>query len=336
MGQIYNDNEVVNEALTSGSGSLEGTQTGDSTGMDPEISGALDEGNRDSDAEVEGAREDADDTRRGSDGLADADDENGESIDGIGTELSSGGNGGAGAGGLGTPVASSSSPQMPQMQPMSMPQTPMPQTSMPQAPQGMYQMPAQMFKDLASNMQSPSSEMSGSSGGRGGSSDSDISFGAGKPVSDDAIDVSQVTYDKTGLGVLTDSELRATIDKALDLNGISDDPKVRGQWHEVLTFMADKESSRNPDAVNLTDSNAIGAPAADGHPGQSSRGVWQTIPTTFAAHHVGGTSTNIYDPVASAGAAVNYIMDRYDVSPSGGSSLQAFYAKRMGGGYTGY
>lgn len=220
---------------------------------------------------------------------------------------------------------------MPQMQPMSMPQTPqMPQ--MPQAPQGMYQMPAQMFKDLAGNMK-PSSELA--KGGQGGDKGG-ISFGAGKPVGDDAIDVSKVTYDKTGLGVLTDSELKATIEKALDLNGISDDPKVRSQWQEVLTFMADKESSRNPDAVNLTDSNAIGAPAADGHPGQSSRGIWQTIPTTFAGNHVAGTSTNIYDPVACGAASIRYILNRYDVDPAGGASLQAFYSRRMGGGYTGY
>ena len=116
---------------------------------------------------------------------------------------------------------------------------------MPQAPQGMYQMPAQMFKDLAGNMK-PSTELSGV----GSKGKSDINFGAGAASKEDKVDVSKVTYDKTGLGVLTDSELKATIDKALDLNGVSDDPKVRGQWHEVLSFMAEKESSRNPDAVN--------------------------------------------------------------------------------------
>lgn len=330
MSQVYNDNEALDAPLAAGAESLGYTETGASAGMDPEISGALDEGNRESDEEVDRAKEDADKTRKGSRDLEDTDEDNGESLDGIGTELSSGSGGGAGAGagGLGSPMFAAQPP----MQPMPMPQMSPPQMpQMSQVPQGMYKMPAEMFKSLAGNMK-PSSEMSG----KGSKGKSDISFGAGKASGEGKIDVSKVAYDKTGLGVLTDSELKATIEKALDLNGVSDDPKVRGQWHEVLTFMADKESSRNPDAVNLTDSNAIGAPAADGHPGQSSRGIWQTIPTTFAGHHVAGTSLNIYDPVASAAAAVNYIFDRYDVSPNGGASLQAFYSKRMGGGYTGY
>mgnify|MGYP001593885020 CR=1 FL=1 len=330
MGNVYNDNDAVDTALAAGSESMGYTETGSGAGMDPEVSSALEAGNREADAEVDSAKDDADNTRKGSRDLADTDEENGSDLDGIGTELSAGEGGGVGAGGLGSPAGgmpAGGTPPMPQMSPMSMPQAP----QMPQVPQGMYQMPAQMFKDLAGNMK-PSSELS--KGGKG--SGSDISFGAGKPVGEDKIDVSKVSYDKTGLGVLTDSEIKATIDKALDLNGISDDPKVRGQWHEVLTFMADKESSRNPDAVNLTDSNAIGAPAADGHPGQSSRGIWQTIPTTFAGNHVSGTSTNIYDPVANAAAAVRYTMNRYDVDPSGGASLQKFYSNRMSGGYTGY
>lgn len=334
MGQVYNDRDAIDPALAAGAESLGYTETGSGAGMDPEVSDALEAGNREADAEVDSAKEDAENTRRGSSDLEGTDEDNGESLDGVGTELSSGEGGGPSSGSLGSPV-SSSAPQQPAMQPMSMPQqSPMPQMSMPQmpqAPQGMYQMPAQMFKDLAGNMK-PSTELSGV----GSKGKSDINFGAGAASKEDKVDVSKVTYDKTGLGVLTDSELKATIDKALDLNGVSDDPKVRGQWHEVLSFMAEKESSRNPDAVNLTDSNAIGAPAADGHPGQSSRGIWQTIPTTFAGNHVAGTSLNIYDPVASGASAVRYIMNRYDVDPGGGASLQKFYANRMGGGYTGY
>ena len=94
---------------------------------------------------------------------------------------------------------------------------------------------------------------------------------------------------------------------------------------------------RNDKHVFLTgNSNAHGAPAADGHPFNCSRGIWQCIPTTFAAHHVSGTSANIYDPVASCAASINYSMSRYHIDPHGGSSLQAFYASRMKGGYTGY
>jgi len=37
----------------------------------------------------------------------------------------------------------------------------------------------------------------------------------------------------------------------------------------------------------------------------------QTIMTTFDAYHQAGTSWNIYDPVANAAAAINYIKARY-------------------------
>lgn len=331
MSEVAHDNEVVAPALQAAEGELGQTERGDGAGMDPEVSAALDEGNQGTDDEIDAAKDTSEKVRNASAELEDEENASASDMDGIDTELSGSGSGaGAGAPALGSPVGGGmQQPQMPQMQPMSMPQM-----SPPQPPnlQNMYTMPAQMLKDLAANAK-PSREMT-KGGGKGGGSD--ISFGAGAPSKEDKIDPSKVRYDKTGLGPLTDSELNATIEKALDLNGVSDDPKVRGQWHEVLAFMAQHESSRNPDAVNLTDSNAIGAPAADGHPGQSSRGIWQTIPTTFAGNHVAGTSLNIYDPVASGASAVRYIMNRYDVDPDGGSSLQKFYSNRMGGGYTGY
>ena len=60
----------------------------------------------------------------------------------------------------------------------------------------------------------------------------------------------------------------------------------------------------------------------------------QTIPSTFAANHMGGTSTNIYDPVASMGAAVNYLQSRYGCDQFG-NGLDEFYAARSGT-YHGY
>lgn len=333
MSEITHDNDAIAPATGSAGGELggldfSGTASG---GIDPEVSGALDDGNAASGDEAAGAEKDAKNLGDASENLDENEDASANKAGDVDTELSAGEGSGAASPALSSSPSSSapmSSPQQPPMQPMSMPQQPqMPQ--MPKPSQGMFSMPASMLKDLAGNVK-PDSELSGKSG-----SGSGADFG-GKPVSADKIDVGNVTYDKTGLGPLTDSEMNATIEKALDLNGISKDPEVRAQWHEVLNFMAQGESSRNPDAVNLTDSNAIGAPAADGHPGQSSRGIWQTIPTTFAAHHVGGTSTNIYDPISSGSAAVAYIMDRYDVNPNGGSSLQKFYSNRMGGGYTGY
>ncbi|MEV5148401.1 transglycosylase SLT domain-containing protein [Streptomyces sp. NPDC052727] len=64
-----------------------------------------------------------------------------------------------------------------------------------------------------------------------------------------------------------------------------------------------RESSGNPNAINLWDSNA-----AKGIP---SKGLLQVIDPTFNAYHVPGTSFNIYDPVANITAACNYAAARY-------------------------
>jgi len=64
-----------------------------------------------------------------------------------------------------------------------------------------------------------------------------------------------------------------------------------------------RESSGNPNAINLWDSNA-----AKGIP---SKGLLQVIDPTFRTYHVPGTSWNIYDPVANITAACNYAFHRY-------------------------
>ena len=106
------------------------------------------------------------------------------------------------------------------------------------------------------------------------------------------------------------------IAKTLDTMGVTD-PKARRNWAAGLLTAASRESSFNPVAVNKWDSNAHGPTKSDGAPAHSSRGGLQTIPTTFAAYHQAGTSANIYDPVANAAAAMNYVMDRYDVDRDG-------------------
>ncbi|WP_216897705.1 transglycosylase SLT domain-containing protein [Nocardia alni] len=64
-----------------------------------------------------------------------------------------------------------------------------------------------------------------------------------------------------------------------------------------------RESSGNPGAINLYDSNAaMGIP---------SKGLLQVIDPTFNAYHVSGTSWNIWDPVANIVAACNYAANRY-------------------------
>ncbi|MFJ8348994.1 phage tail tape measure protein [Streptomyces sp. NPDC094153] len=63
------------------------------------------------------------------------------------------------------------------------------------------------------------------------------------------------------------------------------------------------ESGGNPNAINLTDSNAKA--------GDPSRGLMQTIGGTFAAYAGPFKGRGIYDPLANIYAGVNYAMHRY-------------------------
>ena len=84
---------------------------------------------------------------------------------------------------------------------------------------------------------------------------------------------------------------------ALAVTGTS--PSWAGAIQRRIMF----ESGGNPNAINLWDSNAMA--------GDPSRGLMQTIGSTFNAYHQPGTSGNIYDPVANIAAAINYIKSRY-------------------------
>jgi hypothetical protein len=77
---------------------------------------------------------------------------------------------------------------------------------------------------------------------------------------------------------------------------------IPGSYHGLHKNIM-RESSGNPRAINDWDINAIN--------GIPSKGLLQVIPPTFAAYHVPGTSTNIYDPVANITAAANYAADKY-------------------------
>lgn len=94
-------------------------------------------------------------------------------------------------------------------------------------------------------------------------------------------------------------------------------------WANDLGIIAMHESGGNPNAINLTDSNA-----AAGHPSQ---GIMQTIPSTFAAYALPGHG-NILNPIDNIIAGIRYIASRYgDVFHVPGiESLAA------GGPYVGY
>jgi TP901 family phage tail tape measure protein len=81
-----------------------------------------------------------------------------------------------------------------------------------------------------------------------------------------------------------------------------------------------QESGGNPRAINLWDRNATVL-----H--DPSRGLMQTIGSTFNRYHVAGTSTDIYDPLANIAAALNYAAHAY--AKRGG----VLYAMDKPGGY---
>ncbi|TLF54765.1 transglycosylase SLT domain-containing protein [Nocardia cyriacigeorgica] len=64
-----------------------------------------------------------------------------------------------------------------------------------------------------------------------------------------------------------------------------------------------RESTGNPQAINLWDSNAAA--------GIPSKGLLQVIDPTFAAYHVEGTPFDIWNPVSNIVAACNYAAHRY-------------------------
>lgn len=177
-----------------------------------------------------------------------------------------------------------------------------------------------------------------------GTTDSSIQTSGTEVETDDLGGAANVSLEHTYPdGALSDQEIEQIIDKACDLNGVSEDPAVRDAFKTVWSHMAANESGGNPNAANGWDTNAVGPTQSDGYPAQSSRGIWQCIPETFSANHVAGTSNSIYDPLASCAASIRYTMQRYGVSPDG-SGLQEFAANRgidastgqVTGSYLGY
>jgi hypothetical protein len=75
-------------------------------------------------------------------------------------------------------------------------------------------------------------------------------------------------------------------------------PTYNGIYRNII-----RESSGNPNAINLWDINAQN--------GIPSKGLLQTIDPTFNAYHVSGTSWNVYNPVANIAAACNYAWHVY-------------------------
>lgn len=337
MTEISNDFGAVTDGATRARDTLPPAKPGAAAapGVDPRLRLAVDDT--------------ADQTRRGRDEVA----ERGEKtrrytrdMEGIqergGRNMRGGGpEGAAGAGARG----GSQMPQMPQV-----PQQPAPQMAAPQpqmtappmaapqlpAPAGVHNIDPKVLAALVSAARAQAD--SGGVPGLGRDPDRAVAEGsATTPQPRQPLDVSEVSLEKYPGGVLSQDQVADVIDQALTINGIPNDPALREQWQQLYQHMAVHESGNNPNAVNNWDTNATGAMMEDGGRANSSRGIWQCIPSTFAAYHMAGTSNSIYDPVASAAASINYVMETYNVAPTG-EGLTRFMSRQGvgGGGYQGY
>ncbi|MGV9817575.1 transglycosylase SLT domain-containing protein [Nocardia xishanensis] len=96
-----------------------------------------------------------------------------------------------------------------------------------------------------------------------------------------------------------ENNLDGWIRQALDIMAVHNIPGTYEGIHRNII----RESSGNPQAINLWDSNAaMGIP---------SKGLLQVIDPTFATYHVEGTAFDVWDPVANIVAACNYAAHRY-------------------------
>jgi SLT domain-containing protein len=110
---------------------------------------------------------------------------------------------------------------------------------------------------------------------------------------------------------------RALVDQVLRMLGVSTSADSG-----VLNMIA-HESGGNPNAINLTDSNARA-----GHPSQ---GLMQTIPSTFYAYAGPYAGLGITNPLANIYAGVNYALHHY-----GFGMLASGGRRSPSGGYLGY
>jgi hypothetical protein len=125
---------------------------------------------------------------------------------------------------------------------------------------------------------------------------------------------SPVNYSPTA-GV---NQWKSVVLQALAMNGLP-----ASLLNQVL-YQMQTESGGNPNAQNNWDSNAAA--------GDPSRGLLQTIGSTFSAYHIAGTSENIFNPLANVAAAINYAKHVYGPSlMSGGMGMGSGHGYAAGG-----
>lgn len=92
----------------------------------------------------------------------------------------------------------------------------------------------------------------------------------------------------------------------------------------AVNIIVSHESGWNANAINLTDSNAAA--------GDPSRGLMQTIMSTFMSYALPGYNTNIYDPLSNLIAGIRYAISRYGSL----TNVPGVAAISRGGAYVGY
>ncbi|GAT01244.1 transglycosylase SLT domain-containing protein [Mycolicibacterium fortuitum] len=118
-----------------------------------------------------------------------------------------------------------------------------------------------------------------------------------KQNADSADGISVTAVDFTRLsGAVVDRP--TVIREALTAVGVG--AAVMQRFAEVTDLIVNKESAWNPNAVTGPRGERL---MADGAPRSAQRGLTQLTPWEFAEHHVAGTSSRIYDPVANIAAA---------------------------------
>lgn len=302
-------------------------------GVDPRLTSAVEDTSAQGRAGRDKVRAAGDKTGRYTKDLADLQDRSGRDVRGIGGE------GKSSMPSMPTVPQSGQTQATPAPVPAAAAPAPMPAPSAPSAPppSGLSTIDPQLLQALVDASKERAEQDAANGVFPNLPGDPASASSATTPQRPQPLDVSQVSLEKHPGGQMTPQQTAAVIDQALTINGVPNDPTLRAQWQALYQHMAEGESARNPNAANNSDSNATGMMMSDGAHANSSRGAWQCIPTTFAAYHMAGTSTSIYDPVASAAASMNYVMNTYHVSPDG-AGLEAF-AQRRGVGtasYTGY
>lgn len=121
-------------------------------------------------------------------------------------------------------------------------------------------------------------------------------------------------------GEVPQGQQKTLIQEALKLAGLPDTPENEA----AINLIVQKESGWNPNAINLTDSNATA-----GHPSQ---GLMQTIPSTFKAYALPGYDSNINDPLSNLVAGIRYAEATY----GGVQNVPGVVAVAQGKNYVGY